>query len=98
MESPTKEMTIQCELLTIPSSSTPVCGTVKNLGGCSEDDKRDRDYIPSINMSFDKKEDDFDEFENDQLKYSIFSKLVLIIELLSFLFLPARFYFILNFY
>ena len=59
---------------------------------------RDRDYIPSFNMSFDEKEDDFDGFENDQLKYSIFTNLVLIIELLFFLFLPARFYFILNFY
>ena len=49
-------------------------------------------------MSFDEKKDDFDGFENDQLKYSIFTNLVLIIEPLFFLFLPARFYFILNFY
>lgn len=45
---------------------------------------REKDYIPPINMSFDEKEDDFDGFKNYQIKYSIFSNLVLIIDLLFF--------------
>ena len=68
VEPPTEEIAIQCELLTLPSSSTPMCSPVKSLGGRSEDDEKDEDYIPPINMSFDEKEDDFDGFENNQSK------------------------------
>ena len=72
MEAPTEESGVQCQLLTSPLCSTPECSPVKSVGGHSEDNERDEDYIPPINLSFDENEDDLDGFENDQSKYSSF--------------------------
>ena len=70
MEPSTANFETQCDLLVLPSTSTPVCSPVKSVGARSMDDERDVDYVPPSDLSLEEMDDHFEESPNDQSKYS----------------------------
>ena len=68
VEAPTADFETQCDLLVPPSTSTPMCSPIKNVGESRMDDERDVDYIPPSDLSFDEMEDHFEESQNNQSK------------------------------
>ena len=70
VEPSTADFETQCDLLVLPSTSTPVCSPVKSEGERNVDDERDVDYVPPSDLSFDAMEDHFEESQNNQSKYS----------------------------
>ena len=43
----TADTEVQCEIIHIPTCSTPLCSPVKSDGCQSDDDNKDQDYIPT---------------------------------------------------
>ena len=49
VEPVTADTEVKCDVIHIPTCSTPLCSAVKSFGCHSDDDKKDLDYIP-INL------------------------------------------------
>ena len=64
-----EDFQVQCDLITAPlSTSAPECRPVKILGGRSEDDDKDFDYVPLTDLSLEEAEDDIEEYEGSPSK------------------------------
>lgn len=50
VETVTDNAKVQCEITSIPSCSTPLCSPVKSVLRPDEDDKKDEDHFPPINL------------------------------------------------
>ena len=50
VETVTDNAEVQCEIISMPSCSTPLCSPVKGVAGPDDDYKKDEDYIPPINL------------------------------------------------
>lgn len=50
VESVTDNAKVQCEIISMPSCSMPLCSPVKSVVQPDDDDKKDEDYIPPINL------------------------------------------------
>ena len=61
METVTDNAEVQCEIISMPSCSTPLCSLVKSVARPDDDGKKDEDYIPPINLF---RDEDLDEETN----------------------------------
>ena len=50
VETVTDNGKVQCEIISMPSCSTPLCSPVKSVACCDDDDEKDEDYIPPIHL------------------------------------------------
>ena len=76
VETVTDNAEVQCEIISMPSSSTPLCSPVKNVTRPDDDNKKDEDYIPPINLFPDEDpEEETDVTEDNQTKYRKFTYL-----------------------
>ncbi len=70
METVVKNAEVQCEILNVPTCSTPLCSPVKSVGCPSDDDHKDLDFIPPKNLfPTDDMEEATDDVEDDQSEY-----------------------------
>ena len=77
VETVTDNAKVQCEIISMPSCSTPLCSPIKSVVRPDDDDKKDEDYIPPINLF---PEEDLEEETNviedhNQTKYRKFTYL-----------------------
>ena len=70
METVTDDAKIQCEIISMPTCSTPLCSPVKSAECLTDDDKKDMDYVPPCNLfPTEDTEEDKDRTEESQSKY-----------------------------
>ena len=50
METVRDNAKVQCEIISMPSCTTPLCRPVKSVARPDDDDKKDEDNIPPINL------------------------------------------------
>ena len=72
METVTDDAEIQCEIISMPTCSTPLCSPVKSAACPADDVEEDVDYVPPCNLFLDEEieeEKDHTE-ERDQTKHN----------------------------
>ena len=73
---------VQCEILNLPTCSTPLCSPAKSVECPSDDDHKDVDYIPPINLfPADDIEEHTDGIGDNQSKYQIYTYIHIYISL-----------------
>ena len=76
VETVTDNAKVQCEIISMPSCSTPLCSPIKSVSRPDDGDNKDKDYIPPINLFPDEDlEEEMNLTEDNQNKYQKFTYL-----------------------